>query len=103
MKTQKERISKISIIGFVLIFLTACASTRERFPDYGEVAKKNTTVPVVLDLFVYRDIAGKSRGVDSELTQRSIDNAISKIEEKLAELGYKTKMLATLNLSLIHI
>ena len=97
MKTQKERISKISIIGFVLIFLTACASTRERFPDYGEVAKKNTTVPVVLDLFVYRDIAGKSRGVDSELTQRSIDNAISKIEEKLAELGYKTKMLATLN------
>jgi len=94
---QKEWISRGFILCFISVFLTACASSRERFPNYGEVAKQNTTIPVVLDLFVYRDIKGKSRGVDSELTQRSIENAVLKINEKLSELGYETKFLATLN------
>lgn len=97
MGIQKEWISRGFILCFISVFLTACASSRERFPNYGEVAKQNTTIPVVLDLFVYRDIKGKSRGVDSELTQRSIENAVLKINEKLSELGYETKFLATLN------
>lgn len=97
MKIQRELILKITIVCLLSILMSACATNRERFPEYGEVAKNNKNIPIVLDLFVYRDIAGKSRGVDSELTKRSIDTAQSTLVEKLGELGYEAKILTVLN------
>lgn len=96
-KIQKERFTSALILFLIFAFLSACASSIQRFPDFREVAKQNTTIPIVLDLFVYRDMAGTDRGVDFELTQRSIDSAILRLEEDLGEYVYKINLITSLN------
>jgi len=68
-----------------------------RFPEFGETTKTQSTIPVVLDLFVYRDIVGLSNGVNSELTAAKVEEAKSAIEKGLLERGFSIEIIASLN------
>jgi len=85
------------LIIFLLFSLTACASSRQRFPDYGEVAKTQSSIPVVLDLFVYRDIVGSNKGYNKSANSTYIDEAVTQIEKSLKDRGFISKLLISMN------
>jgi len=88
---------KNGIILLALTTLSACITSQTRFPEYSELVKKHSSVPVVVDLFVYRDIAGVSRGYNEEINDSALNDATEQIEESLTQRGYSVNLLAALN------
>lgn len=88
---------KCTITFLAALILSACTSTRDRFPEFSETAKQHTELPVVLDVFMYRDIAGASRGVNSQVSEDSMAAAAAKVDEILTNRGYSVKLVRTFN------
>lgn len=95
--TRSSWYQSISVLIIVCI-LSACASSaRYRFPDYAETAKGQTAIPVVIDLFIYRDITGQNRGYNPELNQSYLAEAIAEVDRILVERGFSAHQLKLLN------
>jgi len=88
---------KNGIILLALTTLSACTTSQTRFPEYSELVKKHSSIPVVVDLFVYRDIAGQSRGVNKQANSDYLDDVTAQVEELLSERGYSVNLLSALN------
>ena len=88
---------KLGFTVVLLLSLSACASTRERFPDYSNVTKTQSSIPVVVDLFVYRDIAGQNRGYNLQANSEYLDEAVTQIESSLNQLGFSLNLITKLN------
>lgn len=87
---------KLSLTLFALLFLSACATPYQRFPAYSEEVKSHNSVAIVLDLFVYQDLVGMSRGVDSEVYSQTVEATSLKLNEIMSERGFAPQIVAIL-------
>lgn len=87
---------KLSLVLGSILLLGACATSKERFPEFSEHVKSHKTVGVVLDLFVYQDIAGFDRGVDSEVRAETVAVVTDKINEIILARGYTPEVITVL-------
>ncbi|MEM7358518.1 MAG: hypothetical protein AAF431_05455 [Pseudomonadota bacterium] len=83
-------------LALLVLLLSACATSTERFPTFGEQAKSHQTVAIVLDLFVYQDIAGFDRGVDSTVRSETVSAATQMISDTISERGFTPRIIASL-------
>ena len=90
------RIRSIVIVVIVTIF-SGCSSSTKRFPDYDEIAAAQTEIPVVLDLFAYRDLAGAVRGYNQDAVDKYVLQAMEKLETTMSNQGFTIKIIAELN------
>lgn len=88
---------KPALVIVMLLALSACASSPERFPDYGNVTKTQSSIPVIVDLFVYRDIVGQNRGYNEAANAEYLDEAVMQLESSLDKLGFSLNLIAKLN------
>jgi len=86
---------KNGIILLTLLALSGCASTTTKFPEYGNSVKQHSTIPVVLDLFVYRDIPGQKRGFNQGVNNDYLEDAVAQIDSALTERGFSMGRVIT--------
>jgi len=94
---MKFRMFRLVVMTIIMSTLIGCATSRERFPDFGEVAKTQTEIPVVLDVFAYRDLAGTTRGYNQEVIDKTADKTIAELENVMIERGFTINVIAQLN------
>jgi len=92
---------KKGILLLSVLILSGCASTRDRFPKYGDSVKQYSTIPAVVDLFIYSDIAGQSRGFNPEANNDYLEEALAQVDNTLTERGFSMGEVVT-TLGLTH-
>lgn len=88
---------KKGIILLTLFALSGCASITTKFPEYGSSVRQHSTIPVVLDLFVYRDILGQKRGFNQGINNGYLEEAVAQVDSALTERGFSMGRLITTN------
>lgn len=92
-----NRYTSLVLVCFCALMLSACATTRERFETYSEQVKHQPSLGVVLDLFIYRDLAGNARGYEQSEQAQLLELAEQQLRESLLELGFDARIYVSLN------
>ncbi len=81
----------------ILVGLTGCASSHQRFPDYKDTVHEDQTIPVLIDVLVSRDIKGSKKGFNEQVNAQRMEFATEELTTILEFKGYQVQILGRLN------
>lgn len=90
---RKSATIKKGVFTLFLVLTSACTSNPERFPLFAEQAKRHSRLPIIVDVFMTRDISGTSIGVNSQISEESLRATIEKSTEMLTDRGYQVELV----------
>ena len=89
--------AKVTLAVLPLFFLSGCATKVPNFPSFSETVKSHTTVPVVLDVLVHRDIKGNQKGFNLEANKDVTSKSWTLISNILSERDFDPLLLQEVN------
>ena len=88
---------KKGIILALMLLISACSHSGNRFPDYAKSVTSHKEVPIVIDIISFRDIQGKTLGFNQAKHEEKKSQAIEAVEAQFIELGYTPKIVKVLD------
>lgn len=87
-------IKKISLYALLLLFLSACATSNFRYPEYRETVKSHNDVSIVLDVNVLRAIDGPNLGFNEAFNLEKLEEVENQLIELFTERGFKPSIVS---------